>query len=398
MKSLACFKLLLAASLIALAGCENSTSKDSAKGGGADNASATADAAKKADDGKGTLTTADKTSVASTDNGSPAAASGTIRLTGAGATFPDPLYEKWGAMYTKDHPGVLFNYQSIGSGGGIKQITDKSVDFGASDGPMTDAQLERAPGILHIPMTMGAVVPIYNLPVKKRLVFTGPVLADMYMGKIVKWNDPALVKLNPDAELQDREITIVHRSDGSGTTYIFTDYLAKVSDEWKSKFGHSTTLKWPAGRGAKGNDGVAQDVKQNENSLGYVELIYAANNNIEYADMVNADGKTVHASTESVSSAAASLKEIPDDLRVSITNAPGADAYPISSLTWILVFQDQTDAVKAKALLDWLWWCVHDGQETCSPMHYAPLPKAFIPLDEKKLKSVKADGKSILGE
>jgi phosphate transport system substrate-binding protein len=292
---------------------------------------------------------------------------------------------------------VEINYQPIGSGGGIKQITAKTVDFGATDGPMTDKDLAKAKGVLHVPMTMGAVVPIYNLKVKKSLVFDGAVLGDIYLGKITKWNDPALVKLNPDAGLPDADITTVHRADGSGTTYIFTEFLSKTNEEWKSKYGFSTTLKWPVGRGANKNDGVAQDVKQNENSLGYVELIYAANNNIDYGDMVNADGKVVHASSESVSAAAASLKEIPDDLRVSITNAPGPEAYPISSFTWILVYSDQSDAKKAKALLDWLSWCVHDGQEMATPMHFAPLPKAFIPLDEKKLKSVKCEGNSILG-
>ena len=306
--------------------------------------------------------------------------------------------QKWGAVYAGEHLGINVNYQSIGSGGGIKQITDRSVDFGATDGPMTDKQLERASGILHIPVTMGAVVPIYHLDVKKKLVFDGPLLADMYLGKITKWNDPALVKLNPDAGLPDRDITIVHRSDGSGTTYIFTEFLSKASEDWKSKYSFATTLKWPVGRGGKGNDGVAAEVKQSEGSLGYVELIYAANNKIEYADMVNAAGKTVHASPESVSAAAASLKELPDDLRMSVTNAPGPDAYPISGFTRLLVFQTQPEAAKAKVMLCWIWWCIHEGQELCAPMQYAPLPKAFIPLCEQKLKSVQADGKSVLTE
>jgi phosphate transport system substrate-binding protein len=324
-----------------------------------------------------------------------------VQLTGAGATFPKPLYDKWVSEYTKSHPDVKINYQGIGSGGGIKQITEKTVDFGASDGPMTEQQLAKAPGILHIPMTMGAVGPIYNLPgvsQDKPLIFSGPVLAEMFMGKITKWNDSKLAELNPGAQLPNQPVTIVHRSDGSGTTYIWTDYLAKVGDAWKSGPGKATTVNWPAGRGAKGNDGVAADVKQNPGSLGYVELIYAANNNISFGDVIGASGKPVHATEASVSAAAATLKDIPQDLRVSITNAPGDNAYPISSFTWILLYKDQPDAAKGKALVDFLWWATHDGQAYAAPLHYAPLPKEFMPQIESKLKAISGGGTALLGQ
>ena len=324
------------------------------------------------------------------------AARADVTLTGAGATFPKPLYDKWSAEYNRQHPEVRINYQGIGSGGGIKQITEKTVDFGATDGPMSDKQLEKAPGILHIPMTLGAVVPVYNLPqvdAAKPLIFSGEVLAELYLGKITRWNDPKLAKLNPGVHLPDRAVTIVHRSDGSGTTYIWTDFLSKCSDAWKSGPGRATTVNWPAGRGAKGNDGVAADVKQNQGSLGYVELIYAANNNIAYGDVINPAGKAVHASVESVSAAATTMTNAPPDLRISLTNAAGEAAYPISSFTWILVYKDQSDGAKAKALAEFLWWCTHDGQALSSPLHYAPLPSEFLPLVEQKIKSISVDGK-----
>ena len=323
-----------------------------------------------------------------------------VSLLGAGATFPNPLYGKWVSQYQKLHPNIHINYQSIGSGGGIKGITDRTVDFGASDGPMTDAQLKKAPGeLLHIPMTMGAVVPIYNLPqVKKTLVFSGPVLADLFLGKITKWNDPRLVQLNPDAGLPGQDVSIVHRSDGSGTTYIWVDYLSKVSKEWESGPGRATTVNWPTGRGAKGNDGVANDVKVNAGSLGYVELIYALNTNIAYGDVQNPAGKTVRGSIESVTAAAAGLKNPAEDLRVSITNAEGDGAYPISSFTWILAYKDQTDAAKGKALVDFLWWAIHDGQQISPQLHYAPLPKEFVPLCEKKVQAITAGGKALLAK
>ena len=326
----------------------------------------------------------------------PLTARADVSLTGAGATFPAPLYTKWASDYSKAHGDVHINYQGIGSGGGIKQITERTVDFGASDMPMTERQLKKADGIIHIPMTMGAVVPVYNLPgVSKTLVFSGPVLADIYAGKITKWNDGELTKLNPDANLPDRPITVVHRSDGSGTTFVWTDYLSKVSPAWKDGPGASTSIQWPTGRGAKGNDGVAADVKQSPGSIGYVELIYAANNGIAYGDVINADGKVCHATEDTVSAAAATLKEIPEDLRFSITNAPGPDAYPISTFTWILVYPQQSDEAKGKALADWLWWCEHDGQSQAAPMHYAPLPKAFIPKVEQKIEMLTHDGKPL---
>lgn len=320
-----------------------------------------------------------------------------VSLTGAGATFPKPLYEKWASAYSTAHPGVSINYQGIGSGGGIKQIIEGTVDFGATDGPMTAEQMKKAPSpILHVPMTMGAVVPVYNLPkVTKPLVFDGPVLADLYLGKITKWNDPRLAKLNPGVDLPDESVNIVHRSDGSGTSYIWTDYLSKVSKEWESGPGRSTTVNWPTGRGAKGNDGVAADVKQNEGSLGYVELIYAANNNIAFGNVVNAAGKPVHASVETVSAAAASLMDVPADLRFSITNADGEQAYPVSSFTWILLYQEQQDAGKGKALVDFLWWATHDGQAMSASLEYAPLPKEFVPQVERVLRSVTAGGKTL---
>ena len=329
-----------------------------------------------------------------------AAAPADVTLTGAGATFPEPIYQKWASQYNKMHPDVRINYQGIGSGGGIRQITEKTVDFGASDGPMTDTQLKKAPGqLLHVPTVLGAVVPVYNLPsVKKPLVFSGPVLADLFLGKITKWNDKRLVDLNPEAGLPDMPVTIVHRSDGSGTTFIFTDYLSKISKQWEQGPGRLTTVNWPVGRGAKGNDGVAADVKQNQGSLGYVELIYAANNNIAYGNVVNAAGKTVHASVESVSAAAASITNPPEDLRLSITNAPGGSAYPISSMTWILVYKEQADTTKAKALVDFLWWATHDGQAMAQSLYYAPLPRELMPLVDKELRSITAGGTPVLAE
>jgi phosphate transport system substrate-binding protein len=324
-----------------------------------------------------------------TETGS-TSAGGKVALSGAGSTFAGPLFTKWTSDYQKAKPDITVNYQAIGSGGGIKSITDKTVDFGATDGPMTDDQIAKAAGILHIPVTMGAVVPIYNLPgLSKALIFDGATLAGIYMGKITVWNDAKIAALNPGVTLPDRPITVVHRSDGSGTTYIWADYLSKNSDEWKSGPGKGTTVKWPVGRGGKGNDGVAGEVKQNEGSIGYVELIFAANNNIAFGDVKNPAGKIVHASEASVTAAAATLKDIPDDLRVSITNAPGDDSYPISSFTWALVYSQQADANKGKAVVDFLTWCIHDGQAMSGPMHYAPLPKPIVDRCDAKLKSIK---------
>lgn len=322
-----------------------------------------------------------------------------VTLTGSGATFPKPLYEKWIGEYTKARPDVKINYTGKGSGGGIKDFTDKTVDFGATDGPMTARQLEKLKGeAYHLPMTMGAVVPIYNLPeAKKTLVFSGPVLADLFLGKIKKWNDPKLVALNPDAGLPDKAVTIVHRSDGSGTSYVFTDYLAKVSPEFKKTVGCATTPDWVKGQlGGKGNDGVAGEISRAPGTLGYVELLYALANKIAYGSVQNAAGKTVAGSIESVTAAAASIKEIPTDLRISITNAPGDDAYPISTFTWVLVYKQQADSAKAKALVEFLWWAVHDGQKLASELHYAPLPQAFVIRNEQRLQSITAEGKPVL--
>ncbi len=332
------------------------------------------------------------------DSGDPDGAS--VSLIGAGATFPQPLYAKWSAQYARINPNVKINYQGIGSGGGIRQISERTVDFGATDGPMTDAQMQKAQGkLLHIPMTLGAVVPIYNLPeVSKPLVFSGPVLADLFLGKITKWNDPRLVELNPDAGLPDRPVTTVHRSDGSGTSYIFTDYLSKVSQEWRGGPGKGTTVNWPSGRGAKGNDGVAADVKQNPGSLGYVELIYAANNNISYGAVINAKGEPILASIESVTRAAGSFEDVPNDLRMSITNPDASGAYPISGMTWILIYQQQQDPGKAKALVDFLWWATHDGQAMTAPLRYAPLPEELLSRVEQMLKSVTVNGSPLLSD
>src|SRR5512146_2021123 len=272
----------------------------------------------------------------------------TIQLNGAGATFPAPIYTKWFSEYHKIHPNVQINYQAIGSGGGIRQISERTVDFGASDGPMTAEQLQNAPGIMHFPTVMGAVVPVYNIPgVEAELKFTGPVLADIFLGKVAKWNDRAITALNPGVKLPDGDIAVVHRADGSGTTYIWADYLAKVSPEWKKRVGVNTSVKWPVGVGGKGNEGVAGQVKQQPGSIGYVELIYAIQNKIDFGLVQNASGRFVKASLAGVTaSAAAAVNAMPKDFRVSITNAPGPDAYPISSFTWLLVYQNQKDKTK----------------------------------------------------
>ncbi|MGC2698282.1 MAG: phosphate ABC transporter substrate-binding protein PstS, partial [Candidatus Angelobacter sp.] len=258
-------------------------------------------------------------------------------LNGAGATFPNPIYSKWFSEYNNQHSDIKINYQSIGSGGGIQQLTAGTVDFGASDGPMTDEQMAKVSGkVFHIPTVLGADVPTYNVPgVSSELKFSGDVLAGIFLGKIKKWNDPALAKANPGVKFPDSDIIVVHRSDGSGTTYIFTDFLSKVSPEWKSKVGKGTSVNWPVGLGGKGNEGVAGMVKQTEGSIGYVELIYAISNNMSYGSVQNPAGSFVKASLESVTAAAGSVKDMPDDFRVSITNAPGKDAYPISSFTWL---------------------------------------------------------------
>src|SRR5689334_10775210 len=312
-------------------------------------------------------------------------------LNGAGATFPNPIYSKWFSEYNQQHPDIKINYQSIGSGGGIKQLQSDLVDFGASDGPMTDEQLSQTPSkVLHIPTVLGADVPMYNIAgVTAELKFTPDVLADLFLGKIKKWNDPRLAKANPGVKFPDEDIVIVHRSDGSGTTYIWTDYLSKVSSEWKDKVGKGTSVNWPVGLGGKGNEGVAGTVKQTEGSLGYVELIYAVSNKMPYGSVQNPAGSFVKASLDSVTAAAASVKDMPEDFRVSITNAPGKAAYPISSFTWLLVPAEWADAGKEKAFVDFLNWMVDKGQTMTSALQYAPLPKNVATKVKARIKEIK---------
>jgi len=301
---------------------------------------------------------------------------GQTTLNGAGATFPNPMYQKWFSEYHKAHPDIQFNYQSIGSGGGIRQVLAQTVDFGASDGPMTDEQLAQAKTkILHIPTVMGAVVPAYNVPgVSGELKFTPEALSGIFLGKITTWNDPAIAKANPGVNLPAQSIIVIHRSDGSGTTYIFTDYLSKVSSEWQNGPGKGTSVKWPVGLGGKGNEGVAGMIRQMQGGIGYIELIYAVQNKIDYGSVKNSSGTFVKASLDSVTAAAASAKSMPSDFRVSITNAPGKDAYPISSFTWLLIPEKSKEAAKGKILADFLIWMVDDGQKMTADLTYAPLP------------------------
>jgi phosphate transport system substrate-binding protein len=307
-------------------------------------------------------------------------------INAAGATFPYPIYSKWFDEYHKLHPNVQINYQSIGSGGGIRQLLDKTVDFGASDGPMTDEQLQQAGfKILHFPTVLGADVPSYNIPgVTAELKFTPEALAAIFLGKVTKWNDPAIAGANPGVKLPSEDIVVVHRSDGSGTTYIWTDYLSKVSDEWRTKVGKNTSVNWPVGLGGKGNEGVAGLVKQTPYSLGYIELIYAVQNNIPYGTVKNETGAFVKASLNGVSAAAAgAVKSMPDDFRVSITNPPGKEAYPISSFTWLLIPVQIQDAAKKSAIKDFLGWMLTSGQQFCEPLAYAKLPKEVVAKEQK---------------
>jgi phosphate transport system substrate-binding protein len=299
---------------------------------------------------------------------------GQTQLNGAGATFPYPMYSKWFSEYNKLHPDVQINYQSIGSGGGIRQVLAGTVDFGASDGPMSDDQLKEAKTkILHIPTVLGADVPAYNVPgVSGDVKFTPEALAGIFLGKIQKWNDPAITQANPSVKFPDQSIIVVHRSDGSGTTYIFTDYLSKISKEWEGSVGKGASVKWPVGLGGKGNEGVAGQIRQLQGSIGYVELVYAVENKITFGSVRNAAGNFEKASLESVTEAAASAK-MPADFRVSITNAPGKTAYPISSFTWLLIPEQSTDAKKGKILADFLNWMVTDGQKMTTQLSYAPL-------------------------
>ena len=313
-----------------------------------------------------------------------------VLINGAGATFPYPIYSKWFDEYGKANPGVMFNYQSIGSGGGIKQITAKTVDFGASDGPMTMDQMTAAPGrIYHIPTVMGAVVIAYNLDgVDKGLKLSGDVLADIYLGKITQWNDPRITEQNAGLSLPGKSIVVVHRSDGSGTSYIFTDYLSKVSSEWKSKVGKSTSVNWPLGLGGKGNEGVAGMLKQTPGSIGYVELAYAKENVLSYAFMKNQSGAYIEPTLESTSKAADGA-DIPSDFRASIVNSPNPEAYPIASFTWLLIYKQMDDHVKGKAIVDFIRWAITDGQKYAQDLDYAPLPPNVVELIQKKLDQVK---------
>ena len=321
--------------------------------------------------------------------------SGAVQLQGAGATFPNPLYQKWLSEYGKLHPNVKIDYQSIGSGGGIKQIQAQTVDFGASDAPMKDDDLKAAPSeILHIPTVLGAVVITYNLEgVSQPLHFSPDVLADMFLGKIKKWNDPRIASENPGAKLPSSDITIVHRSDGSGTSAVFTDYLSKVSPEWKEKVGSGPSPSWPVGIGGKGNEGVSGQIKNTPNTVGYVELAYAVQNKLPVGLVKNSSGSFIEPTIESVTAAAAaSAANTPEDLRVSITNAQGAKAYPISSYTYLLVYKNQKDAAKGKALVDFIWWGIHEGEGFTKDLQYAPLPADIVKRAETKINAITAGG------
>jgi phosphate transport system substrate-binding protein len=322
-----------------------------------------------------------------------ALAADALLINGAGATFPFPLYSKWFSEYNKLHPDLRFNYQSIGSGGGIQQITNRTVDFGASDAPMTEEELAKVPGIVHIPTVMGAVVVTYNADIKD-LKLTPETLSGIYLGKITKWNDPALQAVNPGVALPNADISVMHRSDGSGTTNIFTDYLSKVSPEWKEKVGVGKSVKWPTGLGAKGNEGVTGLVKQTPGAIGYVELAYANQNKLPMAELKNHDGVFVKPTIESTSAAAAGI-EMPADFRVSITDAKGKTAYPMASFTYLLIPNDQADHAKGTALIHFLWWAVHDGQQFAAPLDYAPLPKPVVEKVAARIKSLTVAGKPV---
>jgi phosphate transport system substrate-binding protein len=318
-----------------------------------------------------------------------------LLINGAGATFPNPIYSKWFDEYHKMNPNIQINYLSVGSGAGIKQVTDGTVDFGATDGPMNDEQLKAFQdkhgfGILHFPTVLGAVVPTYNIPgVTVALNFTPEALAGIFLGKITKWNDPAIAGPNKGVNLPGNDIVVVHRSDGSGTSYCWTDYLSKVSDEWKDKVGKGTSVNWPVGLGGKGNEGVTGQVKNAPNSIGYVELIYAASNNIPYGSVKNSSGSFIKADLASVSAAAAAVaKTMPDDFRVSITNPPGKTAYPIATFTWLLIPEKFSDGAKRDAIKGFLKWMLADGQNYAEQLQYAKLPKEVVAKEEKALSKI----------
>jgi phosphate transport system substrate-binding protein len=328
---------------------------------------------------------------------STASSGGGADLTGAGATFPYPIYSKWFSDYA-NATGIKINYQSIGSGGGVRQISEQTVDFGASDGPMSDEELAKAKGgpILHIPTVLGADVITYNVPgVTAVLKLTPSVIADIFMGRIKKWNDTRLASLNPGVSLPSQDILVVHRSDGSGTTYIFTDYLDKVSPAWHSSVGKGKEVKWPVGLGGKGNEGVSGQVKQTPGAVGYVELAYAKQNNLPAALVRNKAGQYVAASVPAVTAAAAGVAQsLPanTDYRISIVDAPGAQSYPISSFTWLLVYQHQTDAVKGKKLVDFLNWAMTEGEKTAPTLDYAPLPAEMVTSVKAKIATIDLAG------
>jgi len=314
-----------------------------------------------------------------------------VQINGAGATFPYPIYSKWFSEYNKMHPNVEINYQSIGSGGGIRQLSAQTVFFGATDGPMTNDQIFAAGApILHLPTVLGGVVPIYEVPGVGELRFTGPVLADIFLGKITKWNDAAIRNVNPGVNLPNMDITVAHRSDGSGTSYIWCDYLSKVSAEYRKTVGVATSVNWPVGVGAKGNEGVSGMVKQTPGSIGYVELIYALQNKISYGSVQNAAGEFVKASTDTVSNAAAqAAKGMPKDFRVSITNAPGHDVYPISSFTWLLFYENPKDKARAKIMVDFVKWALSQGQKYAPELGYAPLPSEVVALEMQAINRIR---------
>jgi phosphate transport system substrate-binding protein len=322
-----------------------------------------------------------------------------VRLQGAGATFPNPIYQKWFSEYNKAHPNLRFDYQSIGSGGGIRQITERTVDFGGSDAPMKDEDLKAVKGeILHVPTVLGADVITYNLAgISTELKLSPEAIAGIFLGKITKWNDPLIAASNAGASFPASDITVVHRSEGSGTTFVLTDYLSKVSPEWKERVGTGPSVNWPGkGVGAKGNEGVMGQVKQTPNSIGYVELIYAEENQLPYASVRNAAGIFVRPALESITAAASGVaSQMPDDLRVSITNSPSASAYPISSFTYVLVYKEQQDQAKGKALVDFLWWAIHDGQQMAKDLLYAPLPGEVVKKAEQKIDSITYQGKPL---
>ena len=336
--------------------------------------------------------------LACSPSGGPAGSGGTVSLQGAGATFPMPLYQKWMSEYGKLHANIKLDYQSIGSGGGIKQIQAETVDFGASDAPMTDAELKSAPGeLIHIPTVLGAVIVTYNVPsIAQPLHLSPEVVADIFLGKIKKWDDQHIKQDNPGVSLPAADITTVHRSDGSGTTFVFTDYLSKVSPEWKANVGTDKSPKWPVGQGAKGNEGVTGQIKQQPNTIGYVELAYAVQNNLPVALIKNSSGKFIAPSIDAVTAAAAAASaQTPDDLRVSITNSAGENAYPISSYTYILAYKEQKNADKGKALVDFLWWGIHDGEQFAKDLQYAPLPAEIVKRAEAKINSITSGGKQL---